>query len=381
VPQPVLFVSYAGAAGGAERTLLDVASGLDEPVALLCPEGPLADRATAAGMTVLARPARPLELRGGPRTGLAAARHLGAHAREIRGAVATLRPRAVVAWTMRSALAAAAGLGPRRGGPPLVFEHCDLTPGGAVGAAVRRAAASADRVVAPAHAIAASLDPEGRLGDRLAVAEPGVDVARFAAAAPAAGPPTALLLGAIVPWKRPDLALEAVALAARELPELRLVVAGHAVGPEAGALLATLRARAARPDLAGRVTFAGALEDPRPALREATCLLHCADAEPFGLVLLEAMASARPVVAPFAAGPAEILAGGGGVTYAPGDPDAAARALVAVLGDPAEARRLAADGRARAVERFGLEAARERWRAAVAGVVPDPPGTIPGERP
>jgi glycosyltransferase involved in cell wall biosynthesis len=377
VPPPVLFVSYAGAAGGAERILLDVASGLGGPVALLCPQGPLADRATATGMTVLARPARPLELRGGVGTGLAAARHLGAHAREIRSAVATLRPRAVVAWGMRSALAAAGACID----VPVVVEHVDLAPRGPAGAAVRRAARRARRVVALSHAIAGDLDPEGRLGDRLVVAWPGVDVDRFSAAEPPAGPPTALLLGALVPWKRPGLALEAVALAARELPGLRLVVAGHAMGGGSAELVAELRARAARPDLAGRVTFVGALANPRPALCEATCLLHCADAEPFGLVLLEAMASARPVVAPFAAGPAEILAGGGGVTYAPGDPAAAARALVAVLGDPAEARRLGAEGRARAVERFGLEAARERWRAAVAGVVPDAPGTIPGERP
>ncbi len=59
-----------------------------------------------------------------------------------------------------------------------------------------------------------------------------------------------------------------------------------------------LRARAARPDLDGRVHFAGRLSDPRPLLRSAWCLLHCADREPFGKVILEALASGRPGLRP-----------------------------------------------------------------------------------
>jgi GT2 family glycosyltransferase/glycosyltransferase involved in cell wall biosynthesis len=376
---PILFVSYAGGTGGAERILLDVASGLAEPVVLLCPEGPLAQRARAAGLPVLARPARSLELRGGPRMRAAAAAGLAAHAREIAVAAGALRPRAVVAWNMRSLLAATAALGRRRGGPPLVFEHCDLTPGGVVGALVRRAAARADVVIALSRTIAAGLDAAGGLGERLAVAEPGVDVSRFEAPAPTVEPPRALLLGALVRWKRPDLALEAIALAARELPALRLVVAGHAVDGAAADFLAALRARVAADDLAGRVEFAGALDDPRPALGAASCLLHCADEEPFGLVVLEAMAGGRPVVAPAAGGPEEILAAGGGVTYAPGDAAAAARALVRVLGDETEARRLGAEGRARVAAAFDLPAARARWRAAIARVLPERPRRAAGE--
>ena len=38
------------------------------------------------------------------------------------------------------------------------------------------------------------------------------------------GEPEALLLGALVGWKRPRLALEAVALAARELPDIKLTI-------------------------------------------------------------------------------------------------------------------------------------------------------------
>ena len=50
---------------------------------------------------------------------------------------------------------------------------------------------------------------------------PRVDLERFRPARLRPGSSAGrLVLGAIVDWKRPDLALEAVALAARELPEL-----------------------------------------------------------------------------------------------------------------------------------------------------------------
>ena len=111
------------------------------------------------------------------------------------------------------------------------------------------------------------------------------------------------------------------------------------------------------------MTFAGALADPRPALARAHVLLHCADAEPFGMVLLEALASGRPVAAPAAAGPLEIVAGGAGRLYAPGDADAGARAVAALLADPAAP----AAARARA-ERFPVEASAARLAAAVEAI-------------
>ena len=68
-PAPVhtVFVSYSGHFGGAERILLDLATGLDVPVAIVCPEGALATRARAAGVEVLPVAARSLRVRGGVR--------------------------------------------------------------------------------------------------------------------------------------------------------------------------------------------------------------------------------------------------------------------------------------------------------------------------
>ncbi len=153
-----------------------------------------------------------------------------------------------------------------------------------------------------------------------------MDLDRYRADRDPGPEPEVLVLGAIVPWKRLDLALEAVAIAARELPSLRLTVAGRAIDAQGEELLAALRERATRPDLAGRVTFAGHLDDPREALERSWALLHCADREPFGSVVLQALASGRPVVAPDAGGPAEVVDETRGALYPPGDAQAAAAA-------------------------------------------------------
>jgi glycosyltransferase involved in cell wall biosynthesis len=173
------------------------------------------------------------------------------------------------------------------------------------------------------------------------------------------------VLGALVPWKRPDLALEAAARAAGRVPGLRLTLAGAPLGRDDG-LLRRLKERAERPDLRGRVRFAGALADPRPALVEATCLLHCAEREPFGMALVEALASARAVVAPGAGGPLEIVDQSCGRLYPPGDADAAAVALVELLEDPATAVSLGEAARRRAESEFDLGRARRRFRALLA---------------
>ena len=147
------------------------------------------------------------------------------------------------------------------------------------------------------------------------------------------------------------------------MPGLRLELAGAAIPGDPDDFVRALEARAAAPDLAGRVTFLGALADPRDALARAHCLLHCADAEPWGLALVEALAAGRPVVAADAGGPREIVAGGAGRLFPPGDAAAAAAALEEVLGDPDAP----AAARARA-ERFPVEASAARFKAALEAI-------------
>ena len=355
---PALFATYTSAKGGAERLLLDVATGLAEPPLIACPTGWLADEARAAGLTVFELPTRSLHVRRSVRDRVAAPLRIASHSRELRRLIEDVRPEPLVAWGMRTAIATSSAMRRIENPPRWIFEHIDFLPGPAIARAVRRTAVHADRIVCVSQAVADDLDPDGALRDRIDVIHCGVDVARFAPGMPSA-PTDALMLGAIVPWKRPDLALEIAALAARELPELRLRIAGAPLDAEGEQLLAQLRERAGRPDLTGRVEFTGPLPDPAAALREAGCLLHCSDREPFGLVLVEALASGTPVVAPAAGGPAEIVDASCGALYPPGDSSAGARALAGVLRSRDE---LSAPARRRAETAFDLAAMQARYR-------------------
>jgi GT2 family glycosyltransferase/glycosyltransferase involved in cell wall biosynthesis len=347
---PVLFVSYSGLLGGAERLLLDAAGAAGQTPTLACPEGPLAERARAAGLHVLSLRERPLELRG-RRAG--AARDLLGLRRELAAIVDALRPNLIYAWGMRAGLAAA---GVNRRGAALAFQHNDLLPGPSIARAVRTAARRADAVTAASECIARELGVAGAQ-----VIYPGVDLERFEPTSPPEGSPEVLVLGAIEPWKRPELALEAVAL----LPDVRLRLAGMPIGPAGEALLAQLRKRAECPDLAGRVEFAGPADAAR-SLARAHCLLHCADREPFGMVLAEALASARPVVAPSAFGPTEIVDDSCGRLYPPGDAEAAAKAIKEVLDRPD----LGAAGRTRAERLFDVKETRRKYAELVSARVP-----------
>ncbi len=96
-------------------------------------------------------------------------------------------------------------------------------------------------------------------------------------------------------------------------------------------------------------------------------LLHCADEEPFGLALVEALACGRPVVAPAAAGPLEIVTDGAGRLYPPGDAAAAVAALRAVLADPA-----APAAARRRAEAFDVAASAARMADAIDAAIAGP---------
>ena len=356
-----LFVSYSGIFGGSEQVLLDCLSAAPGIPVLACPEGPLAERAGAAGVTAVTLATRPLDLRADVRARVGALAGLVGHSRELRRLVRDIDPHLTVVWGMRSALAALGLRQPKR----LAVSHQDFLPGTLIAHGMRAAAARADAVFVPSTAVATELDPAGRLGSRLHVIAPGVDWDRFAGVAAPPETPVVLVLGALAGWKRADLALEACAIARRDLPELVLRFVG---APVTGAddLTVALRSRAAAPDLAGWVRFDGPTTDPSAALAGATCLLHCNPREPFGIVLLEAGAAGRPVVAPDAAGPAEIVDATSGILYPAGDADAAGRALVELHTRAGLATALGAGGRERVRSRFDRSLTRAGFAAALA---------------
>lgn len=145
-----------------------------------------------------------------------------------------------------------------------------------------------------------------------------------------------------------------------ELPMARLIVIGS--GPMEGAW----RALAASLGLQDRVSFLGAISNSElPAYYAAADLFVLpADerSEAFGLVQLEAMAAARPVVST-ALGTGTSFVNLDGVTgrvVPPADPHALASAILGLMQDPDGRARMGAAGRARVHQEFTLDLMTDR---------------------
>lgn len=141
----------------------------------------------------------------------------------------------------------------------------------------------------------------------------------------------------------------------------QLLVAGD--GPARAEVEAALR------PLGERVRFLGVLgeEALRQTMAGSDLLVWPAVKEAFGMALLEAQATALPVVAGFTPGVAALVAEGRTGRLVPqSDPAAFARAVADLLRDPAGRRRLGASARREVFERHGLAAAAARLGPALA---------------
>ena len=121
--------------------------------------------------------------------------------------------------------------------------------------------------------------------------------------------------------------------------------------------IAELEEIARRLGLAGRVGFTGFVTDIPAALRALDIVVHASTkAEPFGLVIAEAMACGRAVIASAGGGAAEIAADGDCVlTHRPGDHAALARLMILLAEDGELRRQLGCAAAASAMRRFGRE--------------------------
>lgn len=155
-------------------------------------------------------------------------------------------------------------------------------------------------------------------------------------------------------WKGVDVLLRSVAAAAAGGTRLRLGLVGD------GDALEHHRGEAERLGIASHTEFVGsrAAGDMPAVYRRAKVLVlpSTTDAEAFGIVLIEAMASGLPVVASDVGGiPNVVESQRTGLLVPPGDIDALAEALVHLSHNPEVAARMGATGRLTAVRRYNPE--------------------------
>jgi glycosyltransferase involved in cell wall biosynthesis len=169
-------------------------------------------------------------------------------------------------------------------------------------------------------------------------------------------PGTALLVtaGHLQAWKGQDLAVEAAGLLRDRGVPFVWLLCGSTVEPE---FERALRDRIRTLDLNHRVRLLGARTDLRDLFGAADLAVHTSVLpEPFGLVVVEAMAAETPVVGPAEGSLPELVRDGvDGRLVPPRDAVALASTIAALLENVDALRRLGRNARERAAEKFRIE--------------------------
>ncbi len=218
----------------------------------------------------------------------------------------------------------------------------------------------ADRVIAISHALAAFVSEVERLDREQVVTihygfappEYPSDAREQARAALGYRPdePVIGLFGRLIRQKGVDVLLEAFAHVLERVTAARLLIVGD------GVLRTSLEAQARSLGLAQSVTFAGWIEQAYRLMPACDMIVMPSRWEGFGLVALEAMGCARPVIASrVSALPEIILNGETGLLVPPEDSKSLAQAILSLLSDPDRAAALGRAGHERLVREFSVE--------------------------
>lgn len=214
-------------------------------------------------------------------------------------------------------------------------------------------------IVAVSETTAAALVAQGYPRDRVVTVHNGIENEERAVPAELAVPRGTAVLGEVARLcavKGQRELLRALRLLKRQ--DVALVFVGKDLETN-GEFETELRGEAE--PFADRVLFAGYRADVSAVLAALDVVVLPSWIEGLPLVLLEAMAQAKPVVATDVGGTAELVVHGEtGLLVAPRDPAALAAAIDELLADPERARAMGEAGRWRVREQFSAEGAARR---------------------
>jgi len=226
------------------------------------------------------------------------------------------------------------------------------------GFADRSVASLAHVHIAISHGLARYLaETEGFAEESFEIVHYGI--APAGQAAPYAGSePRLVCIGRLIPIKGHLVLLRALAQARMRVPGLTLDVAGR------GPLAPALGAYARELGLQDAVRLLGFVAPVERAIEDSAVVVVPSLGEGFGMVALEAMERARPVVASAVGGLPEIVDDGRtGLVVPPADVEALAEAIVSLAGDLGRAAAMGAAGRERALAEFTPERCASRVEA------------------
>jgi glycosyltransferase involved in cell wall biosynthesis len=210
--------------------------------------------------------------------------------------------------------------------------------------------------------------------ERIAVVYPGVDSTRFSPdpGTPRFDPPRFVYVGRLKRYKGVEILIEALAIARRTRPDLRLDVAG--TGDDRPRLEALARER----NLGGAVQFLGFVDEASKLmlLRRAVANVFPSPKEGWGITVMEAAACGTPSLASDSPGLRDSVRDGRtGMLVPHGDAGAMAQAMLRLAGEPGLVSRLGAAARGWAEQLTwgaAADAVERHLHDLVAGTAPPP---------
>lgn len=177
------------------------------------------------------------------------------------------------------------------------------------------------------------------------------------------------IFGRVTYWKGQKEFLRAAMQALPAFPGLRVYIVGDASDGDPR-YFDECRETAQSSGFADQIQFTGLVTDVAAYYRKCTVVVHASiEPEPFGMVVIEAMAEARPVVASVLGAPPEIIQDGvEGYLVHPKDPDAMAGRIIELLGNPTLATNMGIRGHRKVLTHYDPKVAARRFERLYAEV-------------
>ncbi len=381
-PMRVLYIDHTAKIGGGEMALLNLVRYVDpnqvKPIVLLFEEGPLADRLRLAGVEIHVLPLDAAVAHASKGSlGFGSLRQIKAlwlTMRHVTRVASFARHRQVDLFHTNSLKAdIIGGLAGRMARIPVIWHVRDRISPDYLPAPVVRVFRLLCRtipqfVIANSRATLQTIHLKGRrpsaaigsgvdLGTRYAelTRQPVLDGPAtsfpFDGAAPRIG-----LVGRISPWKGQDVFLRAAAQILKAHPGAQFELIGAALFAERD-FEDSLHQLCRTLGIVESVTFVGFVDDVPARLEQLDIFVHASTTgEPFGQVIVEAMAAGKPVVATNGGGVPEIVIDKvTGLLVPMGDSVAMAEAVEFLLANPEQAQQMGRVGRKRVLDEFTIQ--------------------------
>jgi glycosyltransferase involved in cell wall biosynthesis len=318
----IVYVNHTGRISGAEMVLLELLRGLNraqhEPYVICPDQGELSKMVRAQNIPCLPAPSLDARFTWRPGRLMSYTKSLWKTIFALRRTIRNLNPDIIHANTLRAGIAAT--LATVGTGHTVIWHVHDTLPRHPLSTGIRLLAylSQRTRIVSVSHSSGRAFCGSLSFKDRIQTIHNGIDLSRFPIKRPGSSqfrreigvPDEAFLVctvGQICARKGLLELLTAFSTIYSQAPRMHLALIGKVVFPHEQKYRSLLSSTVAASETSDRVQFVGERSDVSAVLQAADLLVLNSFEEPFGLVLIEAMASGTPVLATRVGGVPEIV--------------------------------------------------------------------------